>query len=258
MKRFFAIILLFLIPFALFSATIVTLKAPTMAEPGSAIVLELTVSNVETNGFARIKQQFPNGFEISPIDVKNASFSFENNEMTLIWEQLPVGTTFTISFNVKIDTKISGTFSIGQGQMDYQKGKGYESTPIRAISISINAPYANTNETVQKQGSLKNNAVSPTIPNINGIVFRVQVAASTAKKNSADIKSRYNLVEPVYEDLLDGIYRYMMGDYKTYDDAKIKSDEFKALTGIANFVTAYELGRRIPIKEAIDKSKAVK
>ena len=259
MKQLIGLFIFIIISLSSFATVEVTLKAPSVAEAGAIITVEMTVTNMDTSGFARIKQDFPVGFEVIPVDIKNASFYFDNNQMRLIWEKSPSGTSFNITLQLMIDANATGTISYGRGQLDYQKGKMFETVIIQSSNITIsNSSVSLADASKKYSNSNELSSVTLNIPQMSGLVYRVQVAASTSKKNVSEIKKRYSLNDNVYEDYFEGIYRYLLGDYKTLEEAKKKSEEFHLLTGIVNFVSVYESGKRIPISEAMNKSKIVK
>jgi len=84
------------------------------------------------------------------------------------------------------------------------------------------------------------------------IVYQVQIAASKVKFSKAKIASFYKATNDVVEKNYDGWYKYSVGNFKTYDDAK------KYLTKVrvkGAFVVAYIGDKKVEITEAMKKPK---
>jgi hypothetical protein len=85
---------------------------------------------------------------------------------------------------------------------------------------------------------------------ISNIVFQVQIAASKNKLPDWKIKSIYKQIKDVEPKFLEGWYKYFVGNFKTYDDAKKVANKIKK----GAFVVPFRDGKKIDIKEAIGKN----
>ncbi|MBP5723002.1 MAG: SPOR domain-containing protein, partial [Bacteroidales bacterium] len=89
-------------------------------------------------------------------------------------------------------------------------------------------------------------------PKENGLYFRVQIAAMTNKNNTLFKKVNKNMPGvPTYcSKDSDGLYKYTVGMFTTFQDASFMKDEIDNL-GYNSFIVAYENGNRLPINEVI-------
>lgn len=63
----------------------VTQKIPDSITQGTETVIEITIKKGEVSGFAKIQQEYPDGFTAEPVDTKGATFSFKDNKVKFIW-----------------------------------------------------------------------------------------------------------------------------------------------------------------------------
>ncbi len=84
------------------------------------------------------------------------------------------------------------------------------------------------------------------------IVFQVQIAASKVKLGKPKISTFYKLVNEVVEKNYDGWYKYSVGSFKTYDEAKKFVPKVRVRGA---FVVAYINDKKVDIVEAIKTQK---
>lgn len=80
------------------------------------------------------------------------------------------------------------------------------------------------------------------------IVFRVQILAKRFNLPDINIlKSKYNISETIFENVYNGIHRYSVGNFTSYNEAVNYANKLKN-AGISDaFVVAYNGNNRIPI-----------
>ncbi len=94
--------------------------------------------------------------------------------------------------------------------------------------------------------------VSPaSIP--EGFYYTVQIGASP-KKLPAGYYSKYNFKYDVNEMFIDNMYKYSVGRFSTLKEANNYQNEVRQ-KGLQSFVVAYNNGKKITIKEALEISK---
>ncbi|MEI7594990.1 MAG: hypothetical protein WCK02_04520 [Bacteroidota bacterium] len=269
MLKYFYILLLVLIFNWASGAIQVGMKIPATAEAGVAFNVQVSFSNVDVNGFARLMQEIPAGFTATPINIEGATFYFENNTVKLIWEKLPEKPKFTITYELKSSLKSNGEFALGKGQFDFQKESSSDKVEVKSKKINITKstkPIVELPKEIKKDPLPTETKIeattlktpSKTTINSSNILFRVQFQASSAKQNINDLKQKYSIKENIYEEQVDGMFKYTYGDFKNIDEAKKSSSDFKTRTSVLNFVLAYENGKRISVKDALDKINAAK
>lgn len=86
----------------------------------------------------------------------------------------------------------------------------------------------------------------------SNIVFQVQIAASRVKLSKAKISSFYKAINDVTERYYDNWYKYSVGSFKTYDDAR----NFLPKTKVKGaFVVAYQNDKKVEIQESMKGKK---
>lgn len=90
-------------------------------------------------------------------------------------------------------------------------------------------------------------------PKEEGLVFKVQIATSSQKKEL--IPENFNGVENVSYYEAGGIYRYTVGNEKSIDQANILQLKLKEKGFTDAFIVAFNDGKRIALSEALKLSK---
>lgn len=90
-------------------------------------------------------------------------------------------------------------------------------------------------------------------PKEEGLVFKVQIATSSQKKEL--IPENFNGVENVSYYEAGGIYRYTVGHEKSIDQANILQLKLKEKGFTDAFIVAFKNGERIALSEALNLSK---
>lgn len=86
-----------------------------------------------------------------------------------------------------------------------------------------------------------------------GLVFRVQVAAGPNQVDPSVFQSKYGIQDAVVIEEHEGLYKYVVGEFGSYRPAKTFSNELRDNNGVDGpFVTSYNDGVRIHVKEALD------
>lgn len=79
---------------------------------------------------------------------------------------------------------------------------------------------------------------------IEGVYFRIQVAATNTQKTGADVQAILGIQEEVIEEEHNGLYKYLVGKFSRYSTAKEKADQLKANAGVNAFVVGYKNEQR--------------
>lgn len=86
-----------------------------------------------------------------------------------------------------------------------------------------------------------------------GLVFRVQIAAGPNQVDPAYFQQKYGISEAVVIEEHEGLFKYVLGEFGSYRPAKTFSNELRDNSGVEGpFVTAYNDGVRIHVKEALE------
>jgi len=86
-----------------------------------------------------------------------------------------------------------------------------------------------------------------------GLVFRVQIAAGPNRDDPSFYQTKYGITYSVVIEEHDGLNKYVVGEFGSYRPAKTFSNELRDNNAVVGpFVTAYNNGTRIHVKEALD------
>jgi len=89
-----------------------------------------------------------------------------------------------------------------------------------------------------------------------GIIFRIQIAAMNEKHYRRDgyFQGKFKIEQPVFKEEHDGLKKYTIGNFSSYNEARKKRDEILSNAEGA-FVVAYKDGVRVPVSEALELMK---
>jgi len=100
----------------------------------------------------------------------------------------------------------------------------------------------------------KTNEDNNTAPSNNeGVVFRVQIATSATKLETKSFN--FKGMTDVERVASGKMYKYIVGEYSSIDEAKNRQKEVRKIGYESAFVIAFEKGKRLDLQKAIEKSK---
>lgn len=104
---------------------------------------------------------------------------------------------------------------------------------------TVKSPPTNTNPVADK--------------NSKNIIFKVQIATSAT---NLEVKpENFKGLKNVQKTPAGTLYKYSLGDFRTYEEAKKNQEEAKKLGFETAFIVAFENGTKIDVKTAIEKLK---
>jgi hypothetical protein len=114
----------------------VKLDVPTEVQAGSEFEVKVILNKGDLEGFSRFQQNFPAGFTASSGSSSNADFTFSDKRVRLIWLRTPQNSEITVSYRVKVDERLKGTFSLA-GKFSYIENNERKSIDIQPVAINI-------------------------------------------------------------------------------------------------------------------------
>lgn len=93
---------------------------PAAIAPGQKKLVQLTIRKGDIKGFSKLEIPMPVGFNVTPGEIKGASFTFKGQSAKFIWMQLPEEANFTISYYLESSSTVNGIYDIG-GTFSYVK-----------------------------------------------------------------------------------------------------------------------------------------
>jgi len=89
---------------------------------------------------------------------------------------------------------------------------------------------------------------SGTVPSVTGTVFRVQIGAFQRKKVEYDLATGNNML---LQETADGLQKVIVGEFRSYENAKRLRDVLRKIGVDGAFVVAYQDGQPIEVTTAI-------
>lgn len=220
---------------------------------GEIFTINLKIDKGDVKGFAKLELDLPYGFDPEPIEKQMSTFIVKNGKVKFIWTELPRGNTFNIKLKVRVSKYASGEIVI-PATFFYIKDNAKQKYNIKTLNILV----ANDKEDMVAKGlklyeAYQDKTISEPVSEHNQeIFFRIQVAAFSKKVSRDYLKEVFPYPDKVISEWHGGLYKYLIGDFLTYEDAK----EFKNHIGIhGTFIIAYEKTKRIDIHDAIMKTR---
>lgn len=183
-------------------------------------------------GKAELTQVLPIGFMVTDTAIGDARVEFKNYTLSLYWDELPTDSIFEISYDVQLD-KIYGTLPmVSIFYIDTLKKEFRYKTDV-FIKRKIIAEPIVVEEEVMQEDEMR----SPS----ELVEFRIQVRAAYKRQMSTDsLASALNLDMDVKEEFVDNWYKYSIGSFKTYQEARVfRKDLVKRKLLKDAFIIAY-------------------
>lgn len=112
------------------------LNTPVTVDAGKTFRVSITLSKSDVNSFSRFAQDIPAGLTATSVNSANADFTFKDNRVRFIWLKLPDTDTFTVSYDVKVDERLKGTFDLA-GKFSFIDKNERKSVDLQAKQITI-------------------------------------------------------------------------------------------------------------------------
>lgn len=246
-------------------------KTPNNAKFPIDFPVEIIIKKKNLYGYAKIIETLPPGFTATLIESQGATFSFVNQKITFVWDELPSQNELKISYMVSIGANTRGV-QITEGVFYFIENDRTLKFVLPQTSISIIDPAieqiittakkpispatdtklsANNNKPANKPKEKKKEktTVTYTVSPTGSISYRVQFMA-LYEINVKEPLVFENITEPIATSLSQGFIQYTIGPFNTYEEALKHKAEMEALGYTGSFVKAYKEKKRITIKEA--------
>lgn len=114
----------------------VNLDAPSVVDAGKSFRVTVTLSKKDLTGFSRFAQDIPPGLTATANNSANADFTFKDNRVRFIWLKLPDLDSFTISYDIRVDERLKGTFDL-TGKFSFIENNERKSVDYPGKQITI-------------------------------------------------------------------------------------------------------------------------
>lgn len=253
-------------------------------------LVKLLVNKGNAQKFAKIEEDVPAGFTAEALEAKDAVFTFKDQKVKFLWMNLPADPRFVVSYKLiapdgrgDITVSLKGTFSylvgeatrvidIIQKDIDLSNidpkvlegiiasAASYEGAsfvsgftqPYAEGGVDIPIEYRKIEDKPKKKVAQEFDMQPFMLLPEKGVYYRVQIAAGHKPINIKRYFNRYNITYDVRTEKHDGWYKYSIGSFHEYKEARDFRIFIWNTTRINDaFVTAYNNGVRITVQEAL-------
>ncbi len=243
-------------------------KLPSEVKSGDEFKVEVTITKGDLKGFARFQDVLPEGLSGIAGESMGGSFSFLDQKVKIVWENVPNQESFTITYFVKSNPNSSGSLSI-EGIFSYVEADAPKKHNIPPSFITITKPEP-TNNVVTNTTPPNNTTTNPPPPpqpppspeppppsntanaGSKAVKYRVQLAASRSEPvGQWYFQTKFGIAEKVSLESHEGWNKYTVGNFSVYKEARDHRENVKTKGVYDAFVTAYNQGKRITVQEAL-------
>jgi hypothetical protein len=246
------------------------------------------VKKGKLQGFGKLVDQVPKGFDAVAIKEQGASFTFEGNKAKFVWMSMPGRRSLKVSYRLIPDTAKAGTYEVpstfsylkkgntrthvldssafelkedhgseaGSGESDSavsgtrEDGEGEEGP---ATAMDSMEKKGEEEELASADGNKPRNDSLTDVPSPQkGVDFRVQICAGHDQVADDHFEQVYGYDGDYDIDHHKGWLKYLTGKFDAYKKARDKRVYFRTNFDLPGpFVTAYNDGERITVQEAL-------
>lgn len=135
------------------------------------------------------------------------------------------------------------------GYLNSTKGKQEMANAIAKAILDYKKDFFQENSNNIVVESPKDNTTEPIVHLVNGIVFKVQISASSKKLDTKP--SNFKKLSPISREQNGKLYKYFYGEENSYEEAKKRLEEAKSKGYDSAFLVAYKDGVKISVADAI-------
>lgn len=259
-----------------------------------SFTVSVLVNKGNYKGFARFQETLPEGCAATEINSSGGTFSFIDQKVKIVWDNLPEGNSFSLSYKItlnaysKSELTMDGIFNyVDKDEPKKILLKPSVITVVQPDAIVNNSenttnanntgnnttetnPVTNNTTTNKQDDNASNNTASnntstnnssnndkqnPVTSGTSGINYKVQICATHQNVDGSYFTSLYNLNESVSVENHEGWIKYTTGKHSVYKEARDARENLRNKGVVGPFVTAYNQGMRITVQEALMSSK---
>jgi hypothetical protein len=232
-------------------------------------LVELHIDKDGLKSFGKVEEYIPEGYVANELESGEGRFSMEDNVLKILWMSLPEDREVKIAYEMQslgneLDSAtVHGVFSFLRGDESSQlamKGTRFPNT-FEAAAIAEEPAKKEVEEVVAPVPVPKKEELTAQITSVPApeakVQYRVQIAAAKREVGQPYFIERHGMQETVTIDFHSTWYKYMIGSFGVYKEARDRRNEIWADDNKIDdaFVTAYNAGERISVQEALMTTK---
>ena len=222
--------------------------------------VEVSVDRMESDGFAKIKEEIPAGFEITEDASGEAKVTLEENGVKYVWFERPSDPNHSVSYTLKATHNSENP--IIKGMLSYlANDQPIEISIVQQEIISSQDDSGNDIDLIENAKKEIEPIITSNGGNTKetkiGVNYKIQLAATRTNEAAGSFRVNHKFAADIQKENHDGWTKFVTGshdEYKSARDARNNiSAEYSQFDG--PFVTAYNNGDRITVQEALMVSK---
>jgi hypothetical protein len=112
------------------------MTVPSVVEAGQEFLVSIAIDKGALEEFSRLQQELPEGMQAIQDNSGSADYSFDNQRVRFIWLKLPAESSINLSYKVKVNERLKGTFTLG-GEFSYVENNERKSVKLEGENINI-------------------------------------------------------------------------------------------------------------------------
>ena len=232
------------------------------AYAGGTFLVKIRIERRNLDSFFQIEQELPKGMTAVGVESQGATFTYKEGKVKYNWLRLPAEEEIQVIYKVTVPFEMRGKQNI-EGRYYYIQNEEKEIFNLPKNTIDIIEYIAPSDSLAEKTllGMINNDVNKPVYMEEEKVdlEYKVQILSSTKELDRDSIRKEYGIKEKLQEENFNGLYKYTVGSFGTYEQAR----DFKNKLDFSRyipFVIAYNRGTRVTIGEAMilaSKKKSV-
>lgn len=226
------------------------------AYAGGYFVVKIQIERKNLDSYFMLEQELPKGMTAFGLESQGALFSFKDGKVKYSWLRIPKMENIEVAYKVKVPFEMTGNQEI-VGTYYYIENEEKQVFDLPKVSIEIIEHVPTSDSIAEKAilGIIMNDHNKPSFTSEikDNIEYSIQILSSTSKLNKDSLRKEFEIREKIREEFYNGSYKYMIGNYKTYDEAREIKNKMDFSRYIP-FVVAYNNGTRITVGEAMQRT----
>lgn len=223
------------------------------AYSGGNFIVKIKIERRNLDSYFQIEQILPKGMTAEGMESQGATFSNKDGKVKFSWLRLPANEEILVIYKVKVPFEMRGKQTI-DGSYYYIQNEEKQVFNLAKTSIDIIEYVAPSDSLAEKAllGVINNDEFKPAYMNEekDNLEYKVQILSSTKPLDKDSLKKEYAVKDKVNEENFNGLYKYTVGSFKTYESARDYKNKLDFQKYIP-FVIAYNRGARITVGEAM-------
>lgn len=225
------------------------------AYAGGHFVVKIQIERKNLDSYFMLEQELPKGMIATGLESQGALFSFKEGKVKYSWLRIPKMETIELAYKVKVPFEMLGSQEI-LGSYYYIENEEKQVFELPKVGIEIIEHVPSSDSIAEKAilGIILNDENKPAFTSEvkDNIEYRIQILSSSSKLNKDSLRKEFELKDKVKEEFYNGSYKYVVGTFKTYDEARENKNKMDFSRYIP-FVVAYNNGTRITVGEAMQR-----